>query len=308
MGSYTIVAIPCQDDYVWKLSSEKIPHMTILNVADSFGGEDARVLEFIQHVIDVSLTKFGMSVEGREVLGPQQADVLMFNDRYCQQIRDFRANLLKDPAIFQAYNAVPQYEEWTPHLTLGYPATPAKPDNRDYPGIGWVNFDKIAVWTSDYSGPEFKLESESYDTLAYSELVGKGREYLEHFGVKGMRWGVRNSGAIAKDVSKAASGLRRDPTKEAHKTQVSAAGGLHKVSDKDLKVMLQRLENEKKFQTFMQADAERRKQGLKTTVHILGQIGKVVLPIALSIAANRAMNNRGTFRTSAYVSRPAIGS
>jgi hypothetical protein len=305
MGSYTIVAIPDRDDYVWKISSEKVPHLTILNLGVDIPDEE-RVIGFVQHVVDSSLCRFGMTVDRRDTLGPKEADVLLFKKRYDSQIENFRANLLKDPSIFQAYSATEQYDAWTPHLTLGYPETPAKNDPREYPGFYWVNFDRIAVWTEDYSGPEFELKDNMQygGEVAYSYL--SPQEALAHFGIKGMRWGVRNASGISNDVAKAASGLRRDPTKEEHKAQVSAAGGLHKVSDKDLKNMLQRLENEKKFQAFMQADAERRKQGLKTVAHILGQIGKIVLPIALGVAANRVVNNAAPFRTSAFINRKVI--
>jgi hypothetical protein len=77
---------------------------------------------------------------------------------------------------------------------------------------------------------------------------------LEHHGVKGMHWGVRNAASRAAST---ASNIRDASQVFPHKTQtvfngnVKNAGGLHRVSDKDLQTMLNRLEMEKKFRNFM---------------------------------------------------------
>jgi hypothetical protein len=70
-----------------------------------------------------------MPVDRRGELGADQADVLFFKKgRYdYKAIRDFRATLLQDNNIKTAYDSASQFEgPWHPHLTLGYPATPAK--------------------------------------------------------------------------------------------------------------------------------------------------------------------------------------
>lgn len=192
MSSYTIVAIPSQDDYVWKISSEKVPHLTILSLGDTLTNEQ-RTIDFLAHVVSTSLTRFGLMVDHRGVLGPQEADVLFFAKDSCiKRLAEARANLLKNKDIFLAYSSSEQYPEWTPHLTLGYPTSPAKPDKRDYPGISWVNFDRIAFWTGDYEGPEFQLSDNMLPApLAYSDMSLE--EALAHFGVRGMKWGVRRA-------------------------------------------------------------------------------------------------------------------
>jgi len=156
-----IVAIPSPDDYVWKISSEKIPHMTLLFLgAMTDPATQGRVAQFLQHVADTSIPRFGMGVDHRGSLGPDEADVLFFDKSFSyKQMADARSFLLQNEDIFTAYNSTEQYEGWTPHLTLGYPATPAHPDNRDYPGITWVNFDRVALWVGDFDGPTFQLES-----------------------------------------------------------------------------------------------------------------------------------------------------
>lgn len=190
-SSLTIVAIPSQDDYVWKISSEKVPHMTLLFLGDQSNNPNVdHMIEYLGHVASTSMNQFGLSVERRGLLGPKDADVLFFENDYCvKMINQTRGYLLQDKYIKQAYDSVEQYPSWTPHMTLGYPETPAKPDNRDYPGFNWVNFDRIAIWTGDYEGPTFELEKKNYDMeLSMSEQLN---EFLEHHGVDGQKWGVR---------------------------------------------------------------------------------------------------------------------
>lgn len=189
-----VVAIPREDDYVWQISSEKVPHMTLLYLGDvSWTPEQFQhTAEFIQHASSL-LNRFWMSVDRRGTLGPDDADVLFFDkNRSYKQLMKFRDNLLVDREISTAYQSATQFPEWIPHLTLGFPATPAKPLKREY-GISGVEFDKIALWAADSEGPTFQLKSWMDDDLevAMSEIkVGTDlEEVLEHFGVKGMKWG-----------------------------------------------------------------------------------------------------------------------
>lgn len=201
MPSYTIVAIPSKDDYVWKISSEKVPHLTLLMLGDTLNNVP-RVTEFIQHATDTMLSRFGLSVDYRDTLGPKEADALFFNDYCLKNLIDFRASLLKNKDIMIAYNSIPQYPIWTPHLTLGYPTSPAKPDNREYP-ISWIDFDRIALWTSDFEGPEFELYKSSKNQygMAMSSIANDQtmtiEQALEHHGVLGMHWGKRKARAEA---------------------------------------------------------------------------------------------------------------
>ncbi len=125
MGTYVVVAIPTNTDYVWKLSSEKVPHLTIMMLNDNMKNV-SRVADYIQHTVNTTMKRFGLSVDHRDKLGSEEADVLFFNTDYCMRdLEAFRSNLLKDPDIFIAYNSIPQYPIWSPHLTLGYPSSPA---------------------------------------------------------------------------------------------------------------------------------------------------------------------------------------
>ncbi|HYQ97162.1 MAG TPA: hypothetical protein VEO92_02250, partial [Candidatus Nitrosocosmicus sp.] len=204
-----------ENDRVWKVSSEKVPHMTLLFLGDSnkVANLDS-IMQFVGHAAERSLNRFYLPVDHRGELGADQADVLFFKKgRYdFKAVREFRSLLLKDPNIRTAYDGATQFEtpesvgeqgqEWIPHLTLGYPATPAKSMPDDWSVIYDVQFNKIAVWTGDYEGPEFLLKDYwdeiDMDSPAIAMAnMNKERKALgidaliEHHGVKGMKWGVR---------------------------------------------------------------------------------------------------------------------
>lgn len=173
MPNLVIVALPSEDDYVNKISSEKVAHMTLLFLGEVNKVSNLnKILDFVEFSSNLMLNRFYMEVDRRGVLGPDSADVLFFRkskwtDFY--SVDSFRSALLKDNNIRTAYDSVEQFDEWIPHLTLGYPTDPAKPDNRDYPGIYFVNFDRIAVWTEDFTGIEFPLNSHD-DQEAMSDI------------------------------------------------------------------------------------------------------------------------------------------
>ncbi len=201
MSDLIVVAIPSDDDYVWRLSSEKIPHMTLCYLGDQeVGPERQRMVDFVEHASKTMLHRFGLTVDRRGKLGDKNADVLFFDDDYCLKLlKDFRSSLLANKEIFDAYNSVEQYPEWVAHLTMGFPESPAKIDTRDYPGISWVNFDRIALWDGDYEGPTIELDPHKfYEVMSMSET---DEDALIHFGVKGMKWGVtsKKSGSAKSD-------------------------------------------------------------------------------------------------------------
>ena len=197
MDATVIVALPAVDERVNRISSEKVPHLTLLYLAPT--DDLAAVVQFVQHAAK-NLAPFGLSVDYRGPLGPDDADVLFFEDNRwdLDNVKAFRNNLLMDNTIKRLYDSVEQYPEWTPHLTLGYPATPAHEDTADYPGIHHVSFNRIAVWTGDYEGPEFRLKYPDHSSLEVSmsstaQLGEDAVRELFHYGVKGMRWGVRKA-------------------------------------------------------------------------------------------------------------------
>lgn len=173
MSRWVIVAIPEKEDLVWKLSSEQIPHMTILNLGEQeMGPQAAKITGYLEHAVETMLCRFRMSVDHRGTLGPQDADVLFFDKGYCEkQVKEFREALLKNPDILELYNGAEQFPDWVPHLTLGFPETPAHPDTRDYTDIYSVGFGKIALWVNDFDGPEIELQSREGSDLLMSDVI-----------------------------------------------------------------------------------------------------------------------------------------
>jgi 2'-5' RNA ligase len=240
-----VVAIPREDDYVWKISSEKVPHMTLLYLGDvNWTPEQVHhAADFVQHA-STMLNRFGMGVDRRGKLGADDADVLFFDKSWSfGKLEKFRSNLLTDRDINTAYMSATQYPDWTPHLTLGFPKTPAKPDTRDYP-VGWVEFDRIALWIADSEGPTFQLKSGSdfVDDAAWSDIP-QGfdvEDVLEHYGVKGMKWGVRKSRQTEPNSADA-------DRVGALKTRVSTQKTTKVLSNQELRDALDRMRLEQEF-------------------------------------------------------------
>jgi 2'-5' RNA ligase len=181
MSNLVIVAIPAEDDRVWKISSEKVPHLTLLFLGEETGDVARldRITQFVEHAVNVAEHgDFMLEVDHRGTLGVDEADVLHFRKNYSFKWIEFLRNqLLQQPDIRTAYDSVEQFPEWQPHLTLGYPATPAKKDDAEY-RLGWVSFDRIAIWTGDFEGPEFRLQwpERVYDEAGWSATVQNGSQ------------------------------------------------------------------------------------------------------------------------------------
>jgi 2'-5' RNA ligase len=161
-SNLVIVAIPDENDRVWKVSSEKIPHLTVLFLGETDSVQNLeQIMLFVEHAANTSLKRFYLPVDRRGELGDDKADVLFFKKgRYdYKAIREFRSMLLQDQNIKTAYDSAEQFEgPWNPHLTLGYPETPAKSIPDEQTTFFDVSFNKIAVWTGDFEGPDWLLK------------------------------------------------------------------------------------------------------------------------------------------------------
>ena len=239
--SWCIVALPEDNHPVYKVSSEKKPHLTILFLGEQSEPALAiRIIEAIQHTIKTSFSKkFSLGVERRGTLGEDQADVLFFYRDEAGRVRDFRSLLLKNDDIKQACDSTFQYPEWTPHLTLGYPNNPAKPIPDDSHSISWITFDRIALWLEDSDGPEIRLGTydpitESVEQMHHTErMIRKGMmamvdsdDFLAHYGVKGMKWGVSKSRSEKKAkvaAYKETKSQHKKATKEVYRKNIDKA-------------------------------------------------------------------------------------
>jgi len=230
---------------------------------------EEHIAEFVAHAASSSsIERFMLDVDYRGTLGPKDADVLMFNNMFTKTVKEFRSNLLREPSILDAYNSAEQYPEWTPHLTLGYPETPAHEDDDNR--LSWVSFDRIAFWTDDYDGYEFRLgENMSGPELAMSG-VEDFEDVLEHYGVPGMKWGRRKAEGTA-------TGSKRKTKAEAtgHPTAKS-------LSDSELRTRINRLQMEKQYAQLTAADVN---PGKKIVQEILTNTAK---GIAVSYAQQYA--------------------
>lgn len=280
MGQIVIVAIPEKDDVVWKISSDKVPHMTLLNLGEQTKTLDVpAITDFLGHVVSTSMHDFGMSVVRRGELGDKKADVLFFEDFNVKMLKDVRSFLLTNTEIFKAFHSTEQFPEFIPHLTLGWPATPAHKDLREFPGIHWVNFDKIALWTGDFSGPEFPLLKRDMSVMAMSDPVA---QVLEHHGVKGMRWGVRHlpSGGTVGSPS-------ADAKEAAASKQKISVGGTHALSTKELRTLVDRMNLEQQYSRITTSQPTALDKGHNQVKQILGlaTTGVQIFNLANSAAA-----------------------
>lgn len=288
--SLTIVAVPEANDITWKLSSEKVPHMTILFLGDQSKNPNVgRIEEFVRHAAS-QINKFGLSVGSRGLLGDHDADVLFFDDLMTDGLKRFRSHLLQNDDIKAAYDSVEQYPQWTPHLTMGYPETPAKPDTREYPGIGWVNFDRLALWTDDSEGPEFPLKSYSGE-VSLSMGEQEVEDVLAHFGVLGMKWGVRRGesggGPQAVTVTQRKPGGRlKAKGGKGHGADNDAVGavaaarkakksGVHSLSNQELQKLVQRMNLEQQYVGLKEKEPNALRNGMAAIKKVLG-LGKTL--------------------------------
>lgn len=308
MTELTIVAIPGADEYVNKISSEKVAHMTILFLGEAKSAESVRnIADYLVHTAETAMTRFGLDVDRRGTLGPQEADVLFFSERFTKDIRDIRSQLLKNDEIAKGFSSVEQWPEWTPHLTLGYPDAPAREDDRDYPGISWVNFDRIALWVDDFEGLVIPLKSQ--DQAVEVSMSDQLDNFLAHYGVKGMRWGVRkrrpSSGGSSTPTptkaapKKAASGeavkISKNKTGRITKIDISKGESVpgRQMSDEELRRVISRIELDRKYNALTAPAPSKKVQAAKLIGEVLLDVGKQQAKVALTGVATKELQKRG---------------
>lgn len=257
--SMIIAALPSPEDPVWKISSEPAAHLTILYLGDP-GWDQTQldlVTEFVEHAASL-IHQFHLDVESRGVLGDKNADVLFFDKRWSKDIATFRAQLLQNDLIAKAYLSTDQFPEWAPHLTLGYPTAPAKKAPDGYDRIYGVGFDRVALYTGNYTGPTFQLNRQVYDMEVAMSQLERGRAFitgdgLTHYGVKGMHWGVRKAASSEGGGSAPAPKPAPKPRMSEDAKNVEKAfgkidrGGTDTLSNHELQSVVNRLNLEQQY-------------------------------------------------------------
>jgi len=302
-----IVVIPAADDPIWKISSEKVPHLTLLFLGDVENNPNVnKIFQFVSHAVNISEHgPFYGAVDRREILGKDQADVLHFRKKWAfKWLNAFRNQLLQNSDIRTLYDSIDQFPEWQPHLTLGYPETPAHEDKISEYGVNGIYFDRIAVWTGNYEGPEFRLEwteREEDLAVAYSETGEAAVAELLHFGTKGMRWGVRNTSRstsmpTAVDpvaTSKVRAGVKR-------KTKIETEGGEnHPASVDAIKVAQARTKLKKSGAAAL---TNKELQEVANRVELEARVSRAVQSTGKKFVSN-ILNTQGNQQANKYVDK-----
>lgn len=305
-NSVVIVALPEDNDPVRKFSSEPEPHLTLLYLGDAkFDDNQFALLTGYVEYASTLLNQFSLEVLDRGELGGKKADVLFFSKNWSKQITRFRDQLLQEPNINAAYNSSEQFEGWTPHLTLGYPDNPAKIDESDR-AVYSVRFDRIAVWNGNYSGPTYKLDPFEYGDLdvAMTSLTEDVDYFLSHYGVKGMKWGVRradsNSGSSSEPPAKSSADAKLASASQAKIN----SGGIHTVSNQELQHLVIRMNLERQYGQMKIQNKSELDKGLQATQKIL-KVGKTVEDVRKFLETPTGQNVKRAIKGSFTVAKIA---
>lgn len=299
-----IVAIPAADDPIWKISSEKIPHLTLLFLGDTENNPKInQIYQFVEHAVNVTEHgPFYLDVDRRDVLGEDKADVIHFRkDWSLKWINQFRNQLLQNSDIRTAYDSAEQFPEWQPHLTLGYPETPAHEDKIPEYGFGTVHFDRIAVWTGNYEGPQFRLEwpeREEAMAVAYSETGEAAVADLLHVGVKGMRWGVRKERSTPLPVAPVA--VSKVPLGDKKKTKIEVEGGQnHDASPDAIKVAQAKIKLQKSGPAAL---SNKELKEVANRIELEERVNRAVMPKGRKFVT-KLLTNQGDQQANQFVNR-----
>ena len=135
--SSLVVFLPASDDPVNEASSEDQAHVTTV-----WFGEADLPWPLINEAVAAAaaaMKPFTVAVKSRGLLGDKDADVLFLD---ADDLAEQRQALLDVPVIKDGMDSVEQYPQWTPHLTLGYPDSPATLTEEPEA----ITVDRLALW------------------------------------------------------------------------------------------------------------------------------------------------------------------
>lgn len=133
-----VVLRPRVEDPVVAMASGVHPHCTLLYLGD--GTFDIEPLKLLVEELATSIGHpMTDKVSGRAVLGPDKADVLLLDASGSSEVR---SALMANPGVVELLGMQEQFPAWIPHLTIGYPASPA--EEVDIPVD--VTYDLLSIW------------------------------------------------------------------------------------------------------------------------------------------------------------------
>lgn len=109
-------------------------------------------------------------------------------------------------------------------------------------------------------------------------MTDKANEFLEHYGVKGMKWGVRRTDA---QLARSAKKDPNTPEGAVRAKRKSAVSNRRTISDKDLDALVDRLKKEKQLKDLVDGDVSPGKKFAKNVVHDSGN--KVLKGLATGV-------------------------
>lgn len=255
-----IVAIPRDGDLVRAVGTEE-KHATLLFLGDNVSDEVTALIQAsIQDMLRTAyLAPFVETVSSVSSLGPDGARVWMIDSN--SGLRNLRDRLLRLPAIRALYDTVEQFPNYTPHVTVGYPVDGQKTltdfEETQAKLVRRIEFDRIALWHGDNHNIGWRLPKPS-DDANVMHAEDAANNFLEHHGIKGMRWGFRrergSDGTVAGGVKEEASSggtaggdssghISVDAERFAKTSQKS----IHEMSDREIKEANARAEAIKKY-------------------------------------------------------------
>ena len=136
-----IFLLPSADDPIQSISTENPPHVTTIWMGMYDSDREVALSDIKQDLQAVAgqFAPVDVDVKARDTLGDEGADVAFLNRDQLVELRDA---LLSHQTIADTMNEVEQFPEWLPHLTLGYPETPA--NEGDLPST--VRLDRLALF------------------------------------------------------------------------------------------------------------------------------------------------------------------
>lgn len=167
-----VFLIPAESDPIVAASSEDQAHMTTVWLGSK---DDLPTPDYVES-LQAEVAAYAATLDGpvvvpvteRGTLGDEDADVVFLEAT--ESLVALRDGMLEGSPVTQAvYNSVEQYPDWTPHVTLGYPETPAA---GEYDGDA-VTFDRVGLWIGPdrYEYPMGDIVSKS---LAAGGVISAG--------------------------------------------------------------------------------------------------------------------------------------